>query len=178
MVKEERWIDIKGYEGLYKISNKGRVLICNQNKIKKASVNAHGYLKMNLSNKGIKRSYTVHRLVMENFNPVYNMKELQVNHINENKKDNSVDNLEWCDAKYNCNYGSHNKKLKYYRSNNGGNRKTKVICLTTGIKFNSISEACKFYNIRAKSQLTRALNDKNRYCGKLSDGTVLKWSKY
>lgn len=109
MVKEERWIDIKGYEGLYKISNKGRVLICNQNKIKKASVNAHGYLKMNLSNKGIKRSYTVHRLVMENFNPVYNMKELQVNHINENKKDNSVDNLEWCDAKYNCNYGSHNK---------------------------------------------------------------------
>lgn len=54
----------------------------------------------------------VHRLVAETFIGVHS--KLQVNHINENKLDNRIENLEWCDREYNMNYGTRSKKVSQY----------------------------------------------------------------
>lgn len=81
--------------------------------------NGNGYMKVNLGHK----SYYVHRLVAEAF--ISNPNNLpQVNHKDENKKNNSVDNLEWCDAKYNSNYGT--KIERFIEKNTNGKKSKKV----------------------------------------------------
>lgn len=106
------FIDIKGYNGLYKINNKGEVLSLNNGYIKKMTpcCNTAGYLYVILSNNGIKKNESIHRLVAKHFidNP-NNYPE--VNHIDENKFNNNVSNLEWCTSKYNSDY-SNGKKVK------------------------------------------------------------------
>lgn len=116
---KEIWKDIKGYEGLYQISNLGRVKslarkyksrVCKET-IKKFSIDVKGYCKVNLCKNGKITYPRIHRLVAEHF--ILNPKKLpQVNHIDENKQNNRVDNLEWCDNKYNVNYGTHNLRQK------------------------------------------------------------------
>ena len=102
----EIWKPIKGYEGLYEVSNWGRVksLKFGKERILKPSIR-HGYYFVGLSKNGIVKTYQVHRLVAEAFidNP-NNYKE--VNHKDENKLNNSVENLEWCDRLYNVRYGT------------------------------------------------------------------------
>ena len=104
---EEIWKDIPEYEGFYQVSNLGRIR--RNNNILKVRDNGYGYLTVNLcKNNKIKRKY-IHRLVALAFLP--NKDNLpQVNHKNENKQDNRVENLEWCTPKYNANYGDRNKK--------------------------------------------------------------------
>lgn len=104
---EEIFIDIKGYEGLYQISNLGRIksLWFGKEKILKGGKDKDGYLKVILSREGKHKTYSVHRLVAEAFIPNTN-NHPQVNHKNEDKTDNCVDNLEWCTQKYNVNYGT------------------------------------------------------------------------
>lgn len=114
----EIWKPICGYEGEYDVSNFGRIksrdrfrknnsigdAIVRQ-RILKPMVNLHGYLYVNLCSGGVRKVYLVHRLVAIMFIP--NPLNLpQVNHKDENKKNNSVENLEWCNAKYNNNYGT------------------------------------------------------------------------
>lgn len=107
---DEIWKPIAGYEGIYEISNLGRVKSLNYHRSGKECVlkpNKHncGYIRATLSNGGHMLSYYVHRLVAEAFIP--NPDHLpQVNHIDEDKTNNRVDNLEWCTAKYNNNYGT------------------------------------------------------------------------
>lgn len=103
----EVWKDIKGYEGLYQVSNIGRVKsLLNDREIILKGGNSSGYRTVGLNGK----TYFVHRLVGENFIP--NPDNLpQINHRNELKSDNNVSNLEWCTACYNANYGSRNQKL-------------------------------------------------------------------
>lgn len=117
----EEWRDIKGYEGLYQVSNLGRVrslgftfigkgghLYSRPGKILKAK-NDRGYLSLTLCKDKKHTSALVHRLVAEAF--INNPNNLpQVNHKDENPSNNKVDNLEWCDAKYNINYGNRNLK--------------------------------------------------------------------
>jgi hypothetical protein len=105
----EIWKDIKDYEGLYEVSNQGRVRSLKTGRLRKPKDN-FGYLRINLCKEGIVKFYMVHRLVAEAFIENNNPNLTQVNHKNENKQDNRVENLEWCDAKYNCNYGNHTKK--------------------------------------------------------------------
>ena len=99
---DEKWRTIKGYEGLYEVSNMGRVR--SQRKILKGIPDKDGYLRVCLSRKNIRKTYPVHRLVAKAFIE----KEIEghniINHKNENKTDNRAINLEWCDAKYNTNY--------------------------------------------------------------------------
>lgn len=110
----EEWRDIKGYEGLYQISNLGRVKSLRDNhgnyreKILNPS-NRKGYLIVSLCRKGRKREFKVHRLVALHFidNP---NNYSQVNHKDENKENNRVDNLEWCTPKYNSNYGTRTQR--------------------------------------------------------------------
>lgn len=97
--------DIKGYEELYGITSCGKVWSYKRQKFLKPRSNGKGYLQVNLCKNGMVKSYKVHRLVAEAYIP--NPENLpQINHKDENKENNCLQNLEWCDAKYNTNYGT------------------------------------------------------------------------
>lgn len=120
-MKEEVWKDIEGYEGLYQVSNFGRVRSLDRNvtnkgvygdkstyftkgKLLKPS-EKQGYLRVVLSKNNERCTCSVHRLVAETFIP--NPLNLPcVNHKDENKSNNHVDNLEWCSVGYNNTYGT------------------------------------------------------------------------
>ena len=109
---DEIWRTIKGYESQYQVSDQGRVksLKFGKERILKPLRNTFGYLFVFLCKNGEKKEYKVHRLVAKTFIP--NPDNLpQVNHKDEDKDNNSVQNLEWCDSKYNNNYGTRNEKL-------------------------------------------------------------------
>lgn len=111
----EIWKPIKGYEGLYEVSNLGRVKTLNYHRegregILKQTDNRRGYLIVHLFIDGVSKTYLVHRLVAQAFLPSPQLDQTEVNHKNENKKDNRVENLEWCTPSYNINYGTHNQR--------------------------------------------------------------------
>lgn len=119
----EVWKDVKGYEGKYQVSNLGRVKSLaryrknngnsqtfQEEKILKQSINRNGYCIVELSLDAKRKRHSVHRLVAIAFINNDEGKE-QVNHIDENKQNNHIDNLEWCTCKENMNHGSHNKKM-------------------------------------------------------------------
>ena len=110
---KEIWKDIEGYEGLYQVSNMGRVRSLKWGKVKflKPTANKYGYLRLYLrKDNSLKKALLIHRLVAQAFLP--NPDNLpMVNHKDENPSNNIVSNLEWCDAKYNANYGNRNKKV-------------------------------------------------------------------
>ena len=112
---EELWKDIPGYEGLYQVSNLGQVRSLNYAK-KKGNIKllksrkSSGYIRVTLVKHGKHKCFFVHRLVALCFieNPLnYPI----INHKDENKENNRVDNLEWCSFWYNTNYGSRNEKV-------------------------------------------------------------------
>lgn len=106
-MKKEYWKPVVGYEGLYEVSNWGRVksIKFGRERILKPGTNNRGYLFVNLCKNGKKKNFRVHRLVAEAFIPnPYNLPE--VNHKDENKLNNNAENLEWCDRKFNINYGT------------------------------------------------------------------------
>ena len=116
---EEAWKDIDGYEGLYQVSNLGAVRAVERvvrygRKLNGKGISRFltkdGYLAVHLSRDGNARQHRIHRLVATAFleNPE-NMP--QINHIDEDRTNNRVDNLEWCSVKYNINYGERNKRV-------------------------------------------------------------------
>lgn len=109
MNENEIWKDIEGYEGLYQISSLGQVKSLkdkygnSREKILKQDKNV--YLQITLYKNGKKKTFLVHRLVAITF--IDNPNNLpMVNHKDENKENNCVDNLEWCNARYNLTYGT------------------------------------------------------------------------
>ena len=123
----------------YLITSDGSIYNKNGLKIKPETTK-NGYLRVSLSNNKIKhKRVLVHRLVADAFIP--NPSGLpQVNHINEDRKDNRVENLEWCTPLYNLNYSNVIDKAsiaKYRR----------VYCVTTNEFFNSVTEASTKYSI-------------------------------
>ena len=110
MIEIEEFRDIPGYEGLYEVSNLGRVRSLETERILKPSKNTWGYLFVSLYKNGIKKAVRIHRLVALAFIP--NPDNLPcINHKDEDKTNNTVDNLEWCDDKYNANYGTRNERI-------------------------------------------------------------------
>ena len=134
----EQWKEIEGYEGLYWVSDQGRVKN-REGKILK-SQNKDDYLRITLSKNNIKRKYFIHRVVALAFIPTSDPEKTQVNHKDENKFNNRVDNLEWCTAKYNSNYGTRPEKISI-------NKSKKVLCIETGETFKSARYAAKYYNL-------------------------------
>ena len=124
---QEQWRPIEEYEGLYEVSNMGRVKSLERidknnhlvkGKILKPVMMKNGYLRVDLSKEGKHKMFSVHRLVGMTFIP--NPEGLpQINHIDEDKTNNRVDNLEWCDCKYNINYGAHNENIIHTKIKNG-----------------------------------------------------------
>ena len=112
---EEVWKDIRGYEGLYQVSNVGRVKRVKTGRILKGIFSGYGYVQVDLSKEGCTSKKLIHRLVAQAFIPNVDNK-LEVNHINEDKTNNRVDNLEWVTRKENNNHGTHNEKVSKSKS--------------------------------------------------------------
>ena len=118
---EEVWKDIEGYEGRYQVSNMGRVKSLNyrrsgKERILRPSKNGRGYMQVYLSKEGNHTFYGVHRLVLSAFSLVENIENLEVNHIDENKENNRLENLEWVTHKENQNHGTHNARAAAKKS--------------------------------------------------------------
>ena len=119
----EEWKDIEGFEGKYMVSNTGKVKSLERTvwdsrgyyktvpeKILKACPDKDGYLFTQLWKDGKGKTCRINRLVAQTFLP--NPDNLpEVNHKDEDKQNNYVENLEWCSSSYNINYGSRNKKV-------------------------------------------------------------------
>ena len=112
MTEDEIWCPVKNYESLYEVSDQGRVKSIGYGKERILSPGKlqNGYLRVNLCKNGERKNLLVHRLVAQAFIP--NPDNLpEVNHKDEDKDNNSVQNLEWCDRKYNINYGNRNQMV-------------------------------------------------------------------
>lgn len=114
-MKGEIWKPVRNYEGLYEVSNMGRVKSLNYNKTGKEKImkgvgDGNGYLQVGLYREGKRKKCRINRLVAQAFleNP-QNLPE--VNHKDENKLNNCVDNLEWCSRSYNMTYNGRAKKV-------------------------------------------------------------------
>lgn len=117
----EEWKDIEEYEGVYMVSNWGNVKSLERvdslghlrkERILKPFISGKGYFQVQLCKNGQSKKYSVHRLVAEAFIPNDDPeRKNQINHIREfEKTNNCIDNLEWCTAKYNTNYGTGNQR--------------------------------------------------------------------
>ena len=114
----EEWKEIPGYEGLYEVSNMGNVRNVRRNTLLRLTKTNKGYIQVGLSKNGILTVLKVHRLVAQAFLP--NPDNLpMINHKDEDKTNNRVENLEWCDHKYNMNYGTRNIRAKETAIKNG-----------------------------------------------------------
>lgn len=111
---QESWKDVSGYEGLYQVSNTGKVRSLNFGRgmgrggsAKERSLvpSPDGYQRVILRKNGIRKSHFVHRLVAVAFVPVVDGKTI-VNHKDGNRSNNRADNLEWCDQQYNATYAN------------------------------------------------------------------------
>lgn len=183
LLPKQIWKDVKGYEGLYQVSNTGRVRSLNYMKTSKVQVlkpqrQTQGYLFVRLRKEGKIRTIYIHRLVAEAFIPNPNNYP-EVNHIDENKQNNIVSNLEWCTREYNQNYGTINKrrsekhkgkilseehKANISKALKGKAHTKKVICIELKRIFDSASEAAEYldYNVNT---FYHAINNSGRVKG-------------
>lgn len=157
---KENWKDIEGYEGIYQVSDRGRVKSLNYNhtgkeKILKTRKVKERYLHVCLWKDGEYKFCFVHRLVAQAFIP--NPKNYPIiNHKDENPSNNCVGNLEWCSSEYNNNYGT--KIERFIKS-----KSRPVKCVETGEVFSSIKEAHEKTGILAGNISSCANNTKWRH---------------
>ena len=101
--------------------------------------------------------------------------------MDEDTYNNELDNLEWCTAKYNNNYGTKSKRLSLahkgkFTGKDSSNAR-KIICITTGKSFDTSKEGSEYYSC-CRQHISKSCSGKIKYCGKLADGTELQWLYY
>lgn len=186
------WKDIEGYEGLYQVSSTGLVRSLDRinsagkrikGQIRHQTKNKNGYLYVNLCKNGVVHNCSVHRLVANAFIP--NPDDLYtVNHKNENKEDNRVENLEWMTLQNNLRYGTHDervrqsKKGKYCgekhpnfgkRGKNANTHKGKVIGIGKYdpddiVEFDTAADAARILKI-SSGKICDSIHNSNISCG-------------
>ncbi len=174
---EEKWKDIKGYEGLYQVSDWGRIKrikyannlkgkstnklpdFFNCNKILKGFLAENGYKRIMLCKNGIGKRYPVHRLVAQAFIP-NPLNKPQINHINGIKTDNRPENLEWCTASENQKHAYKNG-LKNNSANcfKKGHVPSNIQYITFNNETHTIKEWSEITHIKAGTLMAR----KNKY---------------
>ena len=152
--------DIQGYEGLYAVTSCGKVWSYRSQRFLKL-YDSGGYLKVGLYKDGKKEQFRVHRLVAQAYIP--NPLGLpQVNHINEIKTENHVNNLEWVTSKDNINHGTRIERAKV---NGLGRHPKKVYCVELDKYFPTITSAAKEFGIH-KQGISDCLRGKQKTAGK------------
>ena len=171
---KEIWKDIEGYEGYYKISNFGRIrsmdrVTSNGRSLKGKLAKLQktkGYTSLTLHKDSKRKRFLVSRLVAIHFleNP---MNKKEVNHIDENKDNNHVDNLEWCTPKENANHGTRNKRIAEWQKNNPCSmRDSKSVVMLEKDSgkvlkvFETINEAYKYLGKNANGHISYACKGK------------------
>lgn len=135
--------DVVGYEGLYGVTIYGDIWSYRKQRFLSPCLTKRGYRMVILSKDGHQKHEYVHRLVAQAY--IKNPDNLpQVNHKDEDKTNNNVENLEWCTGTYNVNYGTGKKRSVRKRS-------YKIRCIETGEEFESINQCYYKYGWRATS---------------------------
>lgn len=174
----DEWVNvnIKEFSDKYMVNRNGEIYSIKSKRIIKPFHNTKGYLQIDLNNNGVSKTVSVHRIVALTFieNPL-NLP--QINHKNEIRDDNKVENLEWCDNKYNCNYGNHGKNISNALKGKPGHKidfETKVKIRNTIKEYNSKlsqEERKQKYGYKASDELRKhfseirkgkPMSDKNR----------------
>ena len=161
----EEWRPLIGYEGLYEVSNRGNMKSLNYRRtgkegILKAVKDKDGYLRVQLWKDGKRKMYAVHRLVAQAFLPNPNNLPI-INHKDENKQNNKVENLEWCSISYNNTYNDRDKKVAEKLS-----KPVIAIDKITGLilEFPSTQEAARHLRI-SQSHIWECCKGKRKSCG-------------
>lgn len=163
----EIWKDIKGYEDLYEVSNLGRVRNKVRGNILYVKINHNGYCVVKLNKDAKRKDFFVHRLVAIAFIPNPENKRT-VNHKDEVKTNNHVDNLEWMTTAENNSYGTRTERaISVF--------KKRVRCITTGLEYDSVTEAAKSVGLKSRSEISMCCKGTAKHAGKLPDGTKLEW---
>lgn len=148
--------EIKGYEGLYAITSCGKVWSYRKNKFLNPQDAGKGYLQVKLYKDGTGKCFYLYRLVAQTYLP--NPENLpEVNHKDECKSHNYLQNLEWCSRTYNTHYGTGNDRRIE-------KRKRAVYCLELNQAFDSIKEAAQSIGI-APSYINKCLRGRQRLAG-------------
>lgn len=163
----EEWRDIVGYENYYQVSNFGNVRRIKYDtnyrktqKIKNLTKTINdGYFAVGLSLRQNQKTVKVHRLVAQAFIPNPNNLP-EINHKDENKLNNCVDNLEWCTRKYNNNYGTRNKKMAISNSKKVNQYDLNDNFIKT---WNNINEA--IFNLNLGHHIGECCTGKRKTCG-------------
>lgn len=134
----EIWKDVPGYEGYYSVSSVGNVYShLNGGRLLKQKTDKDGYKGVTLYKNGMGAQVKVHRLVAYAFIENDDLKKDQVNHKNEIKDDNRVENLEWVSCIENIRYGT--GILRRAALN-----KKPIYCVETGVRFDSVKDAAEY----------------------------------
>lgn len=161
--KEEVWKEIENYEGLYQVSNMGRVKSLNYGHTGEERILKQGrcgkYLKVELSKNRRLKAITVHRLVATAFIP--NPDNLPcINHKDENPFNNAANNLEWCTYKYNNNYGTRTQRASEAKRGKYNTKVSKPV-----LQFTKQGEFIKEHPSTMEAQRqTRVLNGNISLC--------------
>lgn len=179
-MNKEIWKDIKGYEGLYQVSNIGNVKSVSRKKKSRwgsehlskerlltLSNTLYGYLRVTLYKKSNRKSFLVHRLVIENFSN--EIPKEAVNHINEIKTDNRVENLEYMTRAENNRHGTRGERISKSSKGTTNRREKQKVMLSNKdgsfrVIYESLSEAHRRTKIN-RTSITRACQRKNGKAG-------------
>lgn len=150
-MNSEIWKELEEFNGKYLVSTLGRLKSMPNKRYKtehiiKGTIDKKGYLRVRLRKKGFSKVYLVHRLIAKTFILNPNNYE-QINHINENKLNNSVENLEWCTNKQNCNHGTRTLRMKHTKHSKNQWIKKPVVAIKNNkiaMCFSSTHRATKY----------------------------------